>query len=1053
MAGADAATVASVGACDERSPDARSMTAFEYFAVQVISTLLGTTTLLADDRPVAVTSVRMHDGEVRECVPVASADLIDAHIVALLELTVPRSSEGELHRVLRPQANTREHAWQLPESTPDDYDFIFSLPPPLATGGRGSYAASVLAVYTELFELLDGSGRPVDPTHIGDAGAITPIPRRPPWELPELGLREEDQSGSQPLHSVVRSAPPIVALARHWSLIAPFVQAEPESTIDRMALRRPSDWLVPSDGHPAEVYQHLSRVCNVSCQFCYLFGNPTSLGVGRGRRVISSDELATRLKYFAPDAGTALFRAEWEINEELIDPKIFTVLPALRARTDRPFEFMTNGSPLNERVLTLLDEVAPVHLVVSVNSLDASIRHEVMRESQRNTRTALASLAALAEHRIPFGVSFVATQTVPLDLLAESILGVDRIGPAFIRINMPGYTRDAPGRPEGDLESHWVASVELISRLRHLVDTPLLTIPSAFEQNIVHDEPLLARVLGTVAGSPGRTAGIKPGDVVRQVGHHLIRDRAHLMTVLLLTRGTVPVLLERGGATVEVVLDTAATPTYPWPGQFIGKYMFPAGIAIAPCLSVRDVSNVVAIAEELNGREVWVATSRLMAPAAARALAETASPHADAVRLVQVRNRYLGGNIQVLDMATVGDIVMAVQPRLETSPRPALYSSLRPGSTSTAATSPARTGPSWAGGQGYRLGCSTPRPSSSIRRSFRCRIPRCVLVRPPVDVLGIYAKPVESLALAYLASASRARGHEVTLVDAMLLGLSVDETVDRILAARPDVVGITNVLNYVPGEIGAIGRRLREGGFTGAYLAGGHSTSFLADDTLRRMPDVDGVVIGEGEQSFPAVLTAVAYDDDWRCVPGVFTRGPAAQRAARRVGSQTSTHWHPQLGISLPPSSTAKVSSRSRLVAAAMRDAPSAACRGSSACIAGDISRLATGSAVPPLQWSPKSSTCIKRSASASCWSWMTSSSAVRTTAISAPWTSPVDSSPQGLRSSSRSRVERKALQTHCSRHWPARAWLTCSSASSRESKPISGDTARASAWLRTSAR
>lgn len=147
----------------------------------------------------------------------------------------------------------------------------------------------------------------------------------------------------------------------------------------------------------------------------------------------------------------------------------------------------------------------------------------------------------------------------------------------------------------------------------------------------------------------------------------------------------------------------------------------------------------------------------------------------------------------------------------------------------------------------------------------------CILVRPPVEVLGIYSKPVESLALAYLAAAARADGHRVELVDSMLLGLSVEETVARVRRLRPDVVGITNVLNYVPAEIGRIAADLRAEGFTGVVLAGGHSTSFLAHDLLLRHPAVDAVVAGEGESAIRGVLHALAAGADWREVPGVVT--------------------------------------------------------------------------------------------------------------------------------------------------------------------------------------
>lgn len=601
--------------------------------------------------------------------PSTVGHLIDAHLAALLSLTLPRSSSGAFDALLDRDGAPAGAVPTPDPDAPDDFEFVFLLPGPVPWSGLEEYAERVLEVYDDVLELRSAAG---DPLAVRARAPSDQPASRVPWETVDLGPRQEDEARRQPLHSVARATPTIVALARHWALLAGLLRPglpDPQARIDAMALRRASDWLVPSTGHPAEVYQHLSRVCNVACRFCYLFGNPDDLGVGRGRRVVSPEELRTRLKYFDPARGTALFRAEWEINEELIDPKVFTLLPELRTRTALPFEFMTNGSPLNDKVLRLLDEVAPVHLVVSINSLDESVRHEVMRENSRNSRTALSSLTALTEHEIPFGVSFVATPSVPLDALAASVRGVDRIGPAFIRVNLPGYTRDSPDRPEGDLETLWHAAVGMLSALRRELATPVIVIPSAFEFNLVRHEPLAPRVTGAVPGSPAARAGVRPDDVVLQVGHHTIRDRAHLLSVLLLTRGQVPVVVERGGATSELVVDFDAPPAYPWPGPAVGKYVFPAGFAVAPCLSVHDVRTVLRAAEDGDG-EVWVATSSLMRPAAQAALDATGSAYAASARLVPVRNRFLGGNIQVMDMATVGDIARSVDEALAEHPAP-----------------------------------------------------------------------------------------------------------------------------------------------------------------------------------------------------------------------------------------------------------------------------------------------------------------------------------------------------------------------------------------------
>lgn len=149
---------------------------------------------------------------------------------------------------------------------------------------------------------------------------------------------------------------------------------------------------------------------------------------------------------------------------------------------------------------------------------------------------------------------------------------------------------------------------------------------------------------------------------------------------------------------------------------------------------------------------------------------------------------------------------------------------------------------------------------------------RTVLVRPSGDVLHKFSKPVECLAIGYLGAALRESGREVALVDGMLLGLSEDETVDRILEHEPHVVGITNVLNHFPRTSVDLVARLRERGFQGWLVAGGHAVSFTPEAILRYVPGLDAVLCGEGERAVVRVAEAREGAGDLAGVPGVCTR-------------------------------------------------------------------------------------------------------------------------------------------------------------------------------------
>lgn len=150
---------------------------------------------------------------------------------------------------------------------------------------------------------------------------------------------------------------------------------------------------------------------------------------------------------------------------------------------------------------------------------------------------------------------------------------------------------------------------------------------------------------------------------------------------------------------------------------------------------------------------------------------------------------------------------------------------------------------------------------------------RVTIVRPPVDVLHKFSKPVECLALGYLASALRQSGHEATLLDGMLYDWSVEETAARILATSPDLVGFTVVLNHFPQQVTEISGLLREGGFDGPILVGGHSVSFFPERLLAEVPVIDGVICGEGEVPIQEVAAAISGGASWTSASGLAFRG------------------------------------------------------------------------------------------------------------------------------------------------------------------------------------
>ncbi|MEU2611431.1 radical SAM protein [Micromonospora sp. NPDC007271] len=665
----------------------RSRDAFRRYAVEVLGRILDHAVLTVGDREVRPTGVRVrsHSGD-RPVDPVEPAgDLsapIDGQLAALVRITVPRVA-GEARWTARWRTSTGEVGeWALPAPPPSD-DFTFSYPVPPEPGpvdltaGPAELYAATLGVLLDAVELVDGN-EPllVDGLRVGQRHV--PLPPVEPETHPDLGGRLELPGGKlQPLHTVAATEPAIVAVARHWALLASLLTVEPDprrlpmagdapdGRITGFTLRHLSGWLIDSECHPSEIYEYLARVCNVACQFCYLFGNPDDLAVARGKKVIAQDEIDTRLRYFDVTGGQTLFKSQWEINEFLVDPKLPQVLRTLRAATDKEFYFITNGSPLLPRVIDLLDEVRPVTLVISTNTIDAPLRQQVMNERRTQTETALSCLERLSELEIPFGLSFVATPEFPVERLEEALAKIEPLRPAMVRVNLPGFTRAHPYNLPADMERRWEQSARDIAGLRERYRTPIVIIPSAFEANTLFADPHEARIAGAVPGSPAAHAGFQPGDVVEKIGMFTISSRAQIQSLVMTLRRPAAVVVRRGDHRIELTLDPDAPTQYPYTGHLIGKYVVPYGLVVAPSLSLGDARVIDHAIETTGAQRPWLLTSRLMEVQARSFMARWLPERSEMIHYVVVANEYLGGNIQVLDMATVGDLHRAIRLDIE----------------------------------------------------------------------------------------------------------------------------------------------------------------------------------------------------------------------------------------------------------------------------------------------------------------------------------------------------------------------------------------------------
>jgi radical SAM superfamily enzyme YgiQ (UPF0313 family) len=147
-----------------------------------------------------------------------------------------------------------------------------------------------------------------------------------------------------------------------------------------------------------------------------------------------------------------------------------------------------------------------------------------------------------------------------------------------------------------------------------------------------------------------------------------------------------------------------------------------------------------------------------------------------------------------------------------------------------------------------------------------------------VPPMGASSVPPQ-LGVGYLATALRRAGHRVSLLHADRTQMSEAAFVDHVLAARPDVLGLT-VVTMAYTAVRRICAALRARGYGGSIVLGGPHATALPELALRET-GAAAVITGEGETSTPALVAALAASRRLDMVPGVAFLDPASGRLRR----------------------------------------------------------------------------------------------------------------------------------------------------------------------------
>lgn len=151
-----------------------------------------------------------------------------------------------------------------------------------------------------------------------------------------------------------------------------------------------------------------------------------------------------------------------------------------------------------------------------------------------------------------------------------------------------------------------------------------------------------------------------------------------------------------------------------------------------------------------------------------------------------------------------------------------------------------------------------------------------VLVYPPVSMSGKYKKvstghEVAPQPLICLAGVLRQNNFKCSLIDANALSLSIDETVNQILAFSPKYVGITSPTMLIS-TAGGMAKKIKENNPDIITIVGGPHITAVPKETMVLYPDIDIGVLGEGEITIVELLNAIENKISLEYIKGIIYR-------------------------------------------------------------------------------------------------------------------------------------------------------------------------------------
>jgi len=438
--------------------------------------------------------------------------------------------------------------------------------------------------------------------------------------------------------------------------------------VDSFRLENLQDWIVPGSSNPIEILEHAASHCNCDCIFCYNKGTPPSIAPSNDLERTAKEEfeeVRTRIKYFSPEVGSTLFPNLGNIYEVMAHPYFMDMLYLLREKTSKPLRITTNGRNLTPEMMPKLAELKPIYLYLSLNSSSALRRQKLMRDPE--PEIAITALPLLRQQGIPYAVVIVPWPVENIEEmladLSSTVAYAAKHEAHLVQINLPGYSNYFSSEKLFDLDQVWKAIISQVRELREKYDTPIVAMPTMYEENIYELRNNLPQIIGIVKNSPAHFSGLKKGDIILQINGLSIRNRPQACDLLCTVQQgkvrEISLTVQRDSQICEVNLDPNRY-SYPYSKDIdthLGIIFLGAGLRIGYIEQLKE------IIQSHQAKRVLFLSSTLVKPIFEQCLTQL-HLFGDSQLKIDIeipKNNFFGGNIFMGDLLVVQDFVDCIQ--------------------------------------------------------------------------------------------------------------------------------------------------------------------------------------------------------------------------------------------------------------------------------------------------------------------------------------------------------------------------------------------------------